>query len=309
MIKIADSHSDFLARGVIDDDEDRLYDHADLQRMQQGGVALQVFAVWVPPDTIDKLALGLKQIDYYHTFIKQSHGVITPCLSTDCLKQNDGIHAILAIESGESIDCRNDYIAYVYNQGARLLSLTWNGENDYASGCHESGGLKPRGIEAIHILNDLCMALDVSHLNDQGFWEALDLYEHAPCATHSCVYELNPVPRNLKRQQIDCIIQRKGYIGINFYTEFLRGGSYATIDDVLDHIEYVLDCGGEDAAGFGSDFCGIQYTPEGLSSVADFQKLPQAMIRRGYSDSLISKICYGNFASFILKFLKQKQGV
>jgi membrane dipeptidase len=67
----------------------------------------------------------------------------------------------------------------------------------------------------------------------------------------------------------------------------------------------VLDCGGEDAVGFGSDFCGIEHTPKGLDSVADFQKIPEAMLRRRFPDSLISKICYGNFARFILKFLKQ----
>lgn len=309
MVQIADAHCDFLAYHVIEDSSERLFDHADLTRMKQGGVSLQAFAVWVPPETPNKLTLGLKQIEYYKAFLKENAELVHACTDEQDFMRSEGIKAVLAIESGESIGCRNDYIRYVYAQGARLFSLTWNGENAYASGCAVEGGLKPKGLEAIGLLNDLRMALDVSHINEQGFWQAVDAYDHSPCATHSCVYEIQPSPRNLKRAQIDCLIARKGYIGINFYTEFLSGSRCATVDDILDHIEYILDLGGEDVVGFGSDFCGIQYTPEGLDSAADFQKLPEQMLRRGYSNDLIKKISYGNFASFILKFLKQKQGV
>jgi membrane dipeptidase len=304
MFKIADAHSDFLAYNVLEHSESQLFNHANLELMITGGVTLQTFAVWVPPQTKDKLAAGLKQIDFFHSFIEKNISDIKHCVNSACLASPHPIKAVLAIESGESIDCRNDQIPKVYDKGVRIFSLTWNGENAYASGCLAEGGLKKQGIEAIGLLNSLNIALDVSHINEQGFWGALEHYEHAPCATHSCVNELHTNSRNLKNEQIKAIIARDGFIGINFYTEFLRG-EYAAIDDILDHIEYVLDCGGEDAVGFGSDFCGIEHTPKGLDSVADFQKIPEAMLRRRFPDSLISKICYGNFARFILKFLKQ----
>jgi membrane dipeptidase len=210
---------------------------------------------------------------------------------------------LLSIESGESIGCQISNIQKVYDLGARMLSLTWNDENAFASGCMATGGLKPDGIKAVDELNRLNMALDVSHINEQGFWEAVERYQHRPCASHSCAYDLCSVPRNLKRDQIDYIILRGGFIGINFYTEFLRGQRKAYIDDILNHIEYVLERGGEDTIGFGSDFCGIQYTPDGLNSAACFQRLPEAMERRGYPNSLIKKICYGNFARYVLEFL------
>ncbi len=304
MFKIADAHSDFLAYHMVKDSESRLFNHADIERMKSGGIALQTFAVWVPPETKDKLAAGLKQIEYFHSFIKQNANDIKHCVNDACLKSNELINAVLAIESGESIDCQNDCISDIYDKGVRVFSLTWNGENAYASGCHREGELKQKGIEAIEQLNSLNIALDTSHINEQGFWDALERYEHAPCATHSCVYELYPNPRNLKKEQIKVIVKRDGFIGINFYTEFLRG-KHATIDDILNHIEYILDCGGEEAVGFGSDFCGIEHTPKGINSTADFQKIPEAMLRRRYPESLISKICYGNFARYILKFLKQ----
>jgi membrane dipeptidase len=193
-------------------------------------------------------------------------------------------------------------IQKVYDLGARMLSLTWNDENAFASGCMAEGGLKPEGLNAISELNRIHIALDVSHINERGFWESTEHYRLKPCASHSCVYDLCSVPRNLKRDQIDLLISLGGFIGINFYTEFLRG-RYALIDDILNHIEYILERGGEDVVGFGSDFCGIQYTPQGLNSVADFQKLPDAMVHRGYTNSLIKKICYGNFARYVLEFL------
>ncbi len=305
MFKIADAHCDYLGFQVFkDEDNTHLYDHIDMARMRRGGVALQNFAVWVPPEKENKLDLGLQQIAYLHRFIENSGGGLFKLTCQSDLNKNSRIFAVLSIESGDSIDCRNDFIPVVYDKGVRILSLTWNDENDYACGCLAHGGLKPKGINAIRLLNEYNIALDVSHINEKGFWEAFNLYEHAPCATHSCVSALHENPRNLNDRQLKEIIARDGFIGINFYTKFLTGRQ-ADIEDIVNHIDYVLDCGGEYSVGFGSDFCGIDSTPKGLDSAADFQALPEAMLRRNYTDAVVSKICYGNFARYILKFLKQ----
>jgi membrane dipeptidase len=300
MYRIADAHSDFLAYNTLKKADGRLYDHADIERMKTGGVALQTMAAWVPAEDKDSAKTGFEQISYLHTLAEENADVRICTRSKHIAR--DGINVILSIESGESIGCHVPNIQKVYDLGARMLSLTWNDENAFASGCMAEGGLKPEGFNAISELNRLHIALDVSHVNEQGFWEAVEYYRLKPCASHSCVYDLCSVPRNLKRDQIDLLISLGGFIGINFYTEFLRG-RYALIDDILNHIEYILERGGEDVVGFGSDFCGIQYTPQGLNSVADFQKLPDAMVHRGYTDSLIKKICYGNFARYVLEFL------
>jgi membrane dipeptidase len=302
VVQIADSHSDFTGFSILGGTKDRLFDHVDLDRMILGGIALQGFAVWVPPESEDRLCQANEQIDFLHAFIDASGGLVRLCTTCDDIAAEVPIKAVIAIESGESIDCRVDQIQMVYDKGARMMSLTWNMENDFACGCMKSGGLKPRGRDAIGELNRLHMALDVSHINEDGFWDVMEAFDAAPCASHSCVYELMPNPRNLNRAQITEIISRDGYIGVNFYPEFLKGRR-ASISDVLDHIEFIISCGGEDHVGFGSDFCGIQYTPDGLNSVADFQKLPAAMVLRGYPQSLILKICYGNFKRYILKFL------
>ncbi len=301
MIKIADAHCDFLSFNVIKDDKTRLFDHADLNRFLRGGVALQVFAVWTPPELENAADISFLQIDFFKKFILDSNGRAILCTDKAHFFNTHDVLAIIAIEGGASLECNLQAIYCAYEQGARMLSLTWNEENDFAFGCeYNTGGIKPKGYKAIEVLNSLNMALDLSHINEQGFFEAVEAYKSAPCASHSCAYHICKSPRNLKDEQIAAIINRKGFIGINFYNDFLGGDD---VHKVLEHVEHVLGLGGGDAVGFGSDFCGIDKTPKNLNSVADYQLLPEAMSQRGYSDGLIKKICYGNFASYIIQFL------
>lgn len=304
MYKIADSHCDFASSKLLEKAGGHLHDHGTIEDIERGGVKLQVFAAWVPRDTEKRLDSGLRQINYLRDIIEHSEGKLILCDSAEALSAEKPLKSVLAVESGETIDCNTDVIKTVYNLGIRMMSLTWNDENDFAFGAyHNEGGLKTKGREAIKELNSLKIALDFSHMNVQGFWEAAEIYEYIPCASHSCAYRLTPNNRNLKDDQIEYLIKRGGYIGVNFFSEFLRGGSFASIDDIISHTEYMLSLGGEDCVGFGSDFFGMHYTPESLDSPSFFQNIPEAMAKRNYSDELISKICYGNFEKYILKFL------
>lgn len=302
MYSIADAHCDLLAYRTLGGCKGRIHDQSSFFALLAGGVKLQNFAVWVPPENTGRYDDCLRQIDYLNYFLQEHSNVVSLLRSAEGIEDGSEIKIVLSIESGECIDCVAEHIDDMYEKGARIFSMTWNEENEFASGCFNSGGIKKNGIVAIDKLNKNRMALDVSHLNEEGFWDAAGLYEHPICATHSCVYDLCENSRNLKKDQIRHIINSGGFIGINFYSEFLSQNN-AKVGDVLRHIEYVLNLGGEDCVGFGSDFCGIQYTPEGLETSADFQKLPIAMELRGYSAELIEKICYGNFERFILKFL------
>ena len=302
MYKIADSHCDLLAYRTLGGCKGRIHDQSSFFALLAGGVKLQNFALWVPPEDDDRYGECLMQMDFMYEFLSENTGVVSLLCSQDGMYETSEIKLVLSVESGESIDCNIGHIDDMYEKGARIFSLTWNYENEFASGCMSAGGIKKKGLDAIDRLNSSRIALDVSHLNEEGFWDAAKSYKHPICATHSCVYDICENPRNLKKDQIRHIIECGGYIGINFYPEFLCGTN-AKISDVLRHVEYVLALGGEDCIGFGSDFCGIDDTPEGLESSADFQKLPEAMLLRGYSKHQIDKICYGNFENFILKFL------
>ncbi len=300
MIRIADAHSDYTGYKFLEGTVGRT-GGSIVQSLERGGVELQVFAVWVPAGCPDSLKEGLMQVSALHKLADGSKGRMMLCCTPEDI-QMPAIKAVLAIESADSMGCRIDMIEHFFRLGARMMSLAWNSGNELAAGCLCEGGLSQKGEEAVRELNRLRMALDVSHLNEQSFWEALEVYAYPPCASHSCCYYLRQNPRNLLTPQIEEIIKRKGYIGINFYTEFLKGQE-ASIDDIIRHIEYVLALGGENCAGLGSDFCGIPSAPKGLESVADFQKIPEAMAKHNYSDALIDQICYSNLERYILKFL------
>ena len=302
MYKIADSHCDLLAYRTLGGCEGRIHDQSSFFALLAGGVKLQNFAVWIPPEDEAGYNDTLYELDYFNEFLSEHSATVSLLTNKEGLNDTSEIKLVLSIESADSIDCKVERIEEMYNKGVRIFSLTWNYQNEFASGCLHEGGIKKKGYAAIEKLNSLRMALDVSHLNEEGFWDAAKAYKHPLCATHSCVYDICANPRNLKKEQISHIIESGGYIGINFFPEFLCGGE-GKISDVLRHIEYILSLGGEDCAGLGADFCGIQYTPEGLESSADYQKLPEAMELRGYSKELIEKICYGNFERFIIKFL------
>jgi len=303
MVEIADAHSDFAGFWANGGYGGRLYDSGGVEDMLRGGVRLQVFAAWVPPGYGAGLALCEKQFCFMRKIIGGSDGKIILCTKADDLNKKDALKAVFAVESGETIGFDAGAISGLYGAGVRMMSLTWNGENEFASGCHARGGLKEKGALAVGELDRLNIALDMSHINEQGFWEAAQIYRRSPCASHSCAFRVKEDPRNLKDDQIKHLIGSGGYIGVNFYTEFLKGKN-AAVEDVLEHIEHILSLGGEDCAGFGSDFFGIRYAPEGLGSPSDFQRLPEAMAKRNYPQELISKICYGNLERYILKFLQ-----
>jgi membrane dipeptidase len=301
-MRIADSHTDYLAYSVLGERGGHVFDHAGMERFRRGGVSLANLAIWSPPDVRDVLACSLSQIAFLYRLLRTTPDAHL-CTRPEHMER-PGIGFLLSVEGGESIGCSAERIAQFYRYGVRMMSLTWNQENGFASGALCQGGLKPAGRGAIHRVSRLNMALDLSHMNETGFWQALELCDMPPCASHSCVYELCPNPRNLRKEQIVALIERRGYIGVTFFTEFLTGRE-ATADDVIDHIDYILNCGGEDAVGLGSDFCGMSSAPAGLATASDFQAVPEAMARRGYSAALIEKICYGNFARYILQFLKR----
>ena len=301
-MRIADSHSDYLAYCALGEYGDHVFNHGGLEQMRLGEVALQNFAIWAPPDVPDHLACSMSEVAALLHLLRNKPEEAHLCTCQSHLTQS-GISVLLSVESGESIGCSFERIEEFYDWGVRMASLTWNFENSFASGALSEGGLKPHGRDALRVMNRLSLALDVSHLNAEGFWNALDIYSGPPCASHSSVYDRCPNPRNLKKDQIKALIERNGYIGINFFPEFLTGDK-ATANDILDHIDYVLECGGEETVGLGSDFCGIHSTVDGLETPADFQLIPEAMKQRAYPDKLIEKICYGNFARYILQFLK-----
>jgi len=150
-------------------------------------------------------------------------------------------------------------------------------------------------------MNELGIFLDVSHMNDRSFCDAIELTELPPFATHSNSRAVCNNPRNLSDEQFKLIKEKGGFVGINYYPLFVTGSKKARITDIIKHMEHFLGLGGEDVIGLGSDFDGIDFVTDDLSSIGDIDKLIDEMKRIGWSDCLVRKILSENFENIVKK--------
>lgn len=282
---IADAHCDYLYKIVLENDFDTTISPESLGR---GNVRHQVFAAFVDAGSAKEntQAFYARQIAAFSEERRKFR------------EKLPDFDAILAVEGGEAIGGSIEKLEEFAQSGVRILTLTWNYENEFGFPHKIDQGLKPFGKKALSDLKRLHIAADVSHLSEAGFW---DVYDHSDTfmASHSCAKALCAHSRNLTDEQIRAVIARKGFIGVNFNPPFLKDDGKAALADACDHILHMLDLGGEDVVGFGSDFDGIASTPQGLSSPADFPALLEMLRARGLSETLIEKVAIGNFERFM----------
>jgi membrane dipeptidase len=275
---------------------DTLYEIAVIQRgglkvtpgsLAAGSVGMQVFAMFAGHERDGRnFARAMRMLAALREF---------PIPFLDRLPDAppDKPHAVLSIEGGELIEGDIEKLAALDGLARlRMIALTWNFENEigYPMVGGSTGGLKPFGFELLREMDGRGMLADVSHLNEAGFWDVVERAELPPVASHSNCRWLCDVPRNLKKEQARALIERGGFIGINFYSRFLAGDRDATLEDVVRHIDELMELGGEKAVGFGSDFDGMDTWPDGLGSPADFPNLLAALEKRGYTQSQIADI-------------------
>ena len=200
---------------------------------------------------------------------------------------------ILSCEGGEMLEGSIErFHEFMDRARLRMIALTWNFENEigYPAAEGPRRGLKPFGFELLRAMDARGVRADVSHLNEAGFWDLMEHAALAPIASHSDCRWLCDVPRNLTREQVRAIIDRRGYIGINFYSDFLRQDGHATLEDAVRHIDAICEMGGEGVLGFGSDFDGIESWPDGLGDPTGFPLLLDELRRRGYPEKALRGI-------------------
>ena len=148
----------------------------------------------------------------------------------------------------------------------------------------------------------------MSHLNERGFWDICEHMDLPPVASHSNCRALCDVFRNLTDDQIRAVIEKKGFIGINFFSAFLAKGREATLDDVLAHIDHIAELGGIDVIGFGSDYDGISRWPQGLGDASTFPMLLGLLRDHGYTEEQLAKIAGLNYWR-VLKMADDKRSI
>ncbi len=267
---------------------------------------VQVFAAWINTEKGNPLMQAVELADVFHAETKRNG--LVPILEGETLSrvlQNGEIGAILALEDGRALCGSIRYLRMLYKLGFRLITLTWNGENELGQGAVGSAGkgLTSFGKAVVSEMNRLGMVVDVSHLSEKGFWDVLETTKKPIVASHSNAKAICKHPRNLTDDQIRALIHFDGCMGINFFTEFLTGTEEAVIPDVIRHIEHILSLGGENNLGLGTDFDGITTAPKGLENAGKLSALFDTLSRLGYSDELLKKIAYKNFAEVFKKCL------
>jgi len=278
--------------------------HLDIPRMKEGGIDVQVFAVFIEdiykPDRALKRALQL--IDCFYREIEKNQddiSLVTNYNQIEGVNRAGKIAAILSIEGGEALEGDLGVLRVLYRLGVRLLTLTWNQRNQIADGIGESrtgSGLTEFGLKVIDEMNDLGMLIDVSHLSETGFWDVIKRSKTPIIASHSNCYALCSHLRNLKDEQIKALTDKDGVIGVTFVPNFLtQEKRKTTVKDVVTHIDYLVEKAGIDYVGLGSDFDGTGGLPLGLGGVDKIPNITMELLNRGYKEGEIEKILGGNF--------------
>lgn len=197
-----------------------------------------------------------------------------------------------------------------WDAGLRLLGPTHYGPGRYAGGTGVEQGLTTLGEHLLREMNRLGMLLDLTHMSDEAFWEAVKIYDGAVLASHNNCRALVPHQRQFSDDQLKLIIERDGVIGAAFdiwmlQPGFVRGGSNQSvfIETVIDHIDHICQLAGNSRhAAIGTDLdggFGREQSPCDLDTIADLQQLPQKLAARGYQADDIVNIMHGNWLRFL----------
>lgn len=305
--------------------------HVDLPKAQAGGFGGGFFAIWVPspsdgairyqemnraeydlplPQPLDPAqALEVVMEEAALLFQLESLGALRVCTTAGQIKsclESGTMAAIFHIEGAEAIDRDFHVLDVLYQAGLRSLGPVWSRPTIFAEGVpfrfpstpDIGDGLTPDGFQLVEKCNALGIMLDLSHLNEAGFWDVANRSTHPLVATHSNVHAICPHARNLTDKQLHAIGESDGMVGLNFAAAFLRGDgrmrSDVPLDQLLRHLDHLIAILGENRVGFGSDFDGAM-VPDEITDVSGLPNLRAALRQHGYDEPLLAKLCYGNW--------------
>ena len=329
---IFDGHNDVLLRlwmagdGRGDGFVNGMDTHIDAIKAKQGGLAGGFFAMFTPQqDTSGKAILGTDPIamdtaltathammDIFNALATRKDG-LRACRNSQEVKtaMDEGVMAgILHIEGAEAIAPDLGNLQQFYDQGLRSIGPVWSRSNDFGHGVpfdfpgspDQGPGLTEAGKALVRACDDLGIMLDLSHLNEAGFWDIARLTDRPLVATHSNVHALSPSPRNLTDPQLAAVAESGGLVGLNFAAGFLRDDGQKSpntpVSILIDHLSYLLDHLGEDGVALGSDFDGA-IIPSAIGDASGLPQLVRAMQDAEYGDRLIAKICHENWLKMI----------
>ncbi len=315
--------------------------HTDLPRLRQGGVGAEIFATYVSSDAVKKgtaVRQTLEQIEQLGKLLSRSKGQIEFAVSIEemqRIRNNGHVAAMVAIEGGNAIESSLAVLKTYHQAGVRMMALTHDETTDWADAAldvSKHGGLAPFGEKVVAEMNQLGMAIDLSHSSTGTIEDALALSKAPVVFSHSGAHAIAPHARNLKDDTLKAVAKNGGVVLVNFYAGFLSAESvkaYETrtkdaalfrkqfktdaefqaalgpwlkdhplpttsVANVVDHIDHIAKTAGVDHVGLGSNFDGIVSVPKHLEDVSCFPHVTQELLNRGYKEEDIKKILGGN---------------
>ena len=353
---IIDTHADTPGR-LVDENFDLAQDagtgYLDFNKIKAGNLGAEFFSIWVEPkgNQGHEAKRALDMIDSVYEQARRHPDRMMMAFSTEDILTAHREHklaALLGVEGGHAIEDDIRILRDYYRLGVRYMTLTWSNTNDIGDSSGDisdpkiqhHGGLTPFGREVVAEMNRLGMMVDISHVADSTFYQALELSRAPVIASHSSSRALTNAPRNMTDDMLRALAAKNGVAQANFYCAFVSQKYLDTanklraehdadylkvqelftkpqtpevvkelaeakarlspklprppLSDLIDHIDHMVKVAGADHVGLGSDFDGIDCSPQGLDSAADLPKITQALYERGYSAGDLDKILGGN---------------
>ena len=297
-----DLHCDTIMQLLDHPDSGDLYRNTwkiDIEKLQKAHSKVQDFALFInlgktndPYGRYEEMRnLCTSQIHCYGEHIQH----VLSYQNVESIYESGKIGALMSIEEGGVLGGDLDKLNQAYQDGVRLITLTWNYPNGLGEPhCGEQHKkLTPKGIEFVEAMQDLGIIVDCSHLNDAGTEQLGDILDAPFVASHSNAREVTAHTRNLPDNLIKIIANKGGVIGLNFAQSFLGTSPVSRIDDIVKHGLYLINKGGEDVVALGTDFDGIKPNTE-IKDASEMYRLYDAFKEAGLSVEQCEKLFWKN---------------
>ena len=276
-------------------------DHLDLPRMVEGGLDGAFFSVYVARSYGEGQAAtdrALALVEEIGRQVSATDGLELAFSAADVLdiRQRGGRAVLMGLEGGHALQGDPAVLRLLAGNGIRYVTLTHSNTNSFADSATDRprwGGLNDLGRQLVAEMNRLGVLVDLSHVSDDTFFDALAVTQAPVILSHSSCRALRDHARNASDAMLEALAANGGVVMINFYRTYLGRGS-VTVETVLDHIDHAVQVAGIDHVGLGSDFDGVPSLPDGLGDVTRLPYVTYGLLKRGYSEEDVRKILGGN---------------
>jgi membrane dipeptidase len=256
----------------------------------------------------------MRLADSVHAFVERHPDRLlfaTTAADVRRAKRGGKVAILIGVEGGHAIEGSLDNLRALHRRGVRYLTLTWNNGNEWAGSSVGLDGTRTEGLtdfgrDVVREMNRLGMLVDLSHVSEATFFDAIAASTQPVIASHSSARALADHPRNLTDAQLLAVKRNGGVVNVNFFSRFIdpnflraflageRPLPATPFAVLVDHFDHVARVAGVDHVGIGSDFDGVSALPEGMEDVTMLPRIAQALLDRGYSEGDVKKMLGGN---------------